>query len=166
MRGGEACPGGARVTVASGPRAAERTWAQAWPPRVARALLSTDTGGATALQAAPSRRPALNRRISEARDLPTALTRLPAMSTPSPAGSRNAEGARPPDQLRPAQPQPGSRGAGGRREARAPVGRRRGAVRTAGTNGIAASGLRGRGITPGGGTGPQRRDGLEPFLPK
>lgn len=44
-------------------------------------------------------------------------------------------------------------GAGGGREARAPVGRRRGALRTAGTNGIAASGLRGRGITPGGGTG-------------
>lgn len=43
-------------------------------------------------------------------------------------------------------------GAGGGREARAPVGRGRGAVRTTGTNGIAASGLRGRGIPPGGGT--------------
>lgn len=43
--------------------------------------------------------------------------------------------------------------AGGRRDARAPVGRGGGAVRTVGTNGIAASGLRGRGITPRGGTG-------------
>lgn len=51
-------------------------------------------------------------------------------------------------------------GAGGGRVARWPVGRGRGAVRTAGTNGIAASGLRGRGITSGGGTGPQRRDGV------
>lgn len=43
--------------------------------------------------------------------------------------------------------------AGGGREAKAPVGRERGAVRTAATNGLAASGLRGRAITPGGGAG-------------
>lgn len=79
-------------------------------PRVVRALLGTDTGGVTAPQAALGRRPALNRRIAEARDLPTALTRLPATSTPSPGGSRDVEGARRPGQLLPAQPQPGSRG--------------------------------------------------------
>lgn len=45
------------------------------------------------------------------------------------------------------------REARGRRDARAPVRRGRGAVRTVGANGIAASGLRGRGITPRGGTG-------------
>lgn len=43
--------------------------------------------------------------------------------------------------------------AGGGREAKAPVGRERGAVRTATTNGLAASGLRGRVIKPGGGAG-------------
>lgn len=68
-------------------------------PPIALALLGTDTGGATAPQAARSRRPALDRRITETRDLPTALTRLPATSTPSPSGSRDVEGARRPRKL-------------------------------------------------------------------
>lgn len=73
--------------------------------RVARTLPGTDTGGATAPWAARGRRPALDRRIAEAQDLPTALTRLPATSSPSPSWSRDVQGARRPGQQQPAQPQ-------------------------------------------------------------
>lgn len=120
MRGGAACPGRVRATGGRADAGAGRA------PRVARALLRTDSGGATAPQAVPGRRPKLDRRMAEARDLLAALTRLPATSTPYPGGRRDVEGARRPGQLRPAQPQPGSRrrargqdagGAGARRRA-------------------------------------------------
>lgn len=90
MRGGAACPG--RVTATGGREDAGAGRA----PRVARALLRTDSGGATAPQAVPGQRPKLDRRMAEARDLPAALTRLPATSTPYPGGSREVKGARRP----------------------------------------------------------------------
>lgn len=106
MRGGAACPGRVRATGGRADAGAGRA------PRVARALLRTDTGGATAPQAVSGRRPKLDRRMAEARDLPAALTRLPATSTPYPGGRRDVEGARRPGQLRPTsarQPAAGAR---------------------------------------------------------
>lgn len=109
MRGGAACLGGARVTAASGPRAAEKTRTQAGPRRSpARSLAPT--------RAAPQhlrpRRAGVPARSADHRNpRPANRTHPPATSTPSLGGSRDVEGARRPRQLRPAQqPQPGTRG--------------------------------------------------------
>lgn len=160
MRGGAACLGGARVTAASGPRAAEDEDAGRAPP-VARALLGTDTGGATAPQAAPGRRP---RSIGGSQKPKTCQPHSPSCDVHAEPRQEQGRRGRASAPAAAASSTTSARepGAGGGREARAPVGRGRGAVRTAGTNGSAASGLRGRGIPLEAGRGPKRQDGVGP----
>lgn len=108
----------------SEPRAAEGTRAQAGtppltPPPGARALLRTDSGGATAPQAGPGRRPTLDRRGDGGSPRPASLTHPATCDVHTeprrPQGRRGRASAR-----AAAARSTSARGAGGGREAKAP----------------------------------------------